>query len=206
MHEMIDLVDELTDCGAQVLTPCCDIANVEQLQKMVHESSRYMPPIEECIQSAMLLRDSVFERMTWDDWVQSTRPKVQGSWNLHITIPLGMDFFLFLSSISAIIGQVGQSNYAPGHTYEDGLCRHRNSIGECTSVVNLGMLITKGVIVETKGLLALLRKMGQMMEISQDEMFALLEHHCNPRNHTNDPKACQTIFEVEIPSTIRENG
>ncbi|KAI1491045.1 KR domain-containing protein [Biscogniauxia mediterranea] len=200
------LVDQLTNDGAQVLTPCCDISNLEQLRDVLEESSHYMPPIRGCIQSAMLLRDSVFERMTWDDWVESTRPKVQGSWNLHVAMPKGMDFFLFLSSVSAIIGGVSQSNYAAGNAYKDALCRYRNTIGERASVVNLGMLVAEGVVAETEGLLASLRKMGQMMEISQEEMFALLEYHCDPQNQFHGAQACQTIFGIELPSTIREKG
>ncbi|KAI1497576.1 putative polyketide synthase [Biscogniauxia marginata] len=200
------LVDHLRNDGAQVFTPCCDISDLEQLRDVIEESSHHMPPIRGCIQSAMLLRDSVFERMTWDDWVESTRPKVQGSWNLHIIMPKGMDFFLFLSSVSAIIGGVSQSNYAAGNAYKDALCRYRNTVGERASVVNLGMLVTEGVVAETEGLLASLRKMGQMMEISQEEMFALLEYHCDAQNDLHDAKACQTIFGIELPSTIRENG
>lgn len=144
--------------------------------------------------------------MTWDDWVESTRPKVKGSWNLHVAMPKGMDFFFFLSSVSTMIGGVSQSNYAAGNAYKDELCRYRNSIGERASVVNFGMLVSSGVVAETEGLLDSLRGMGQMMEISHDEMFAVIEHHCKPQNNAQGPEEYQTLCGIELPSTMIERG
>ncbi|KAI1144225.1 putative polyketide synthase [Hypoxylon sp. FL0543] len=197
------LLEELAGHGVQVLAPSCDIADVTQLQGVVDQALQTMPRIRGCIQAAMLLRDAPFEKMTWQDWVDSTRPKVQGSWNLHETMPRGMDFFVLLSSASAIIGSVCQSNYAAGNSYEDALCHYRNVIGEHTSVVNLGMLVSEGVVAETEGLLSSLRSIGQLMEISQAELFAILEHHCNPENHSQESEDNQTIFGIELPLTIR---
>ncbi|KAI2602809.1 KR domain-containing protein [Hypoxylon sp. NC1633] len=198
------LLEDLAHCGVQVSAPSCDIANMPQLKGAIDQASETMPRIRGCIQSAMVLRDAPFENMSWENWVDSTRPKVQGSWNLHLTMPKGMDFFLLLSSASAIAGGVCQSNYAAGNSFQDSLCHYRNAIGERTSVVNLGMLVTEGVVAETEGLLSSLRALGQLMEISQEELFALLEHHCNPENHSPEPESSQTIFGIELPRTISD--
>ncbi|KAI0173624.1 putative polyketide synthase [Hypoxylon sp. FL1284] len=200
-----ELVEELSQRGVQVLAPSCDVADLDQLEKAVGEASRTMPPIRGCIQGTMVLRDSVIDNMSWDDWTESTRPKVQGSWNLHTTMPKGMDFFLFLSSVSGIVGGLSQANYASGNTYEDALCHYRNSIGEQASSVNLGVLVAEGVVAETDGLLLSLRGLGHFMEVSQSEMFALLEHHCHRRDGVASEER-QTVFGIQQPSFFLNSG
>ncbi|KAI1761226.1 putative polyketide synthase [Hypoxylon sp. FL1150] len=179
------LLEELAGRGAQISAPSCDIADLNQLQGALNRALKTMPPIRGLIQSAMVLRDAPFENITWENWADSTRPKVQGSWNLHQTMPKGMDFFLLLSSASEI----------------DSLCHFRNATGERTSVINPGVLTQDSAIAET-GELSSLRSLGQLMEVSLDELFALLEHHCNPENHSQDPENNQTIFGITLPRTF----
>jgi hypothetical protein len=55
------------------------------------------------------------------EWNASIAPKVQGTWNLHrVSVDAGvdLDFFLMFSSVSGIVGQAGQANYASGNCYE----------------------------------------------------------------------------------------
>lgn len=156
----------------------------------------------------------MFEKMTYSEWHESVRPKVQGSWNLHLTMPKGLDFFVLLSSVSAIIGGVSQSNYAAGNAYMDSLCRYRRDVGELTTKsINLGMVVSEGVVAETEGLLASLRGMGQMMEIDMTEFFALLEYVCDPQmgsdvqDHSDVPGGeGQIIFGVQVPSAFGKKG
>ena len=62
--------------------------------------------------------------MTWDDWNASTSVKVQESWNLHESLPTGMHFFVMLSSMAGIFGNVAQSSYYAGNIYQDALARY----------------------------------------------------------------------------------
>lgn len=64
----------------------------------------------------------MFEGMNIEDWNPVTRPKVHGTWNLHnATLASGcnLDFLLLFSSLSGIVGQVGQANYASANTFLD---------------------------------------------------------------------------------------
>ncbi|PMD47671.1 polyketide synthase [Hyaloscypha variabilis F] len=63
----------------------------------------------------MVLRDATFTAMSYKDWQESIKPKVQGSWNLHIALPKGTDFVILLSPACGIFGNVGQGNYVPGN-------------------------------------------------------------------------------------------
>lgn len=56
-------------------------------------------------------KDALLINTTHDDWENITRPRVQGAWNLHETLP-DLDFFIALSSLPGIMGNIGQSIYA----------------------------------------------------------------------------------------------
>lgn len=169
------------------------------------------------------MQDGIFENMSWEDWSESVKPKVLGSWNLHLAMPQGLDFFILLSSISCILGGLSQANYAVGNAYQNALCRYRHAIGErATSAVNLGMLVTEGVVAEDQELLALMRGMGQLMDIEGSEMFALLEHHLAPRRPAHDSggpsqagsrsllyadeEGAQPIFGIQLPAAFVATG
>lgn len=172
-------------------------------------------------------QDTIFENMSWDDWSESVNAKVLGSWNLHLAMPPGLDFFTLLSSISCILGGVSQSNYAAGNAYMNALCRYRRATtpttGERasnTSAVNLGMLVTEGVVSESEELLAVMRGMGNFMEIQGDEMFALLEQHLQPSppppddvgadddddDKDHEMEDAQPIMGIQLPAAMEAAG
>jgi zearalenone synthase (highly reducing iterative type I polyketide synthase) len=88
----------------------------------------------------MVLRDKLFENMTYQEWVESTRPKVQGSWNLHCLLPKTLDSFVVLSSFAGIFGNRGQANYAAAGAYQDALAHFRRSKGLRSVTVDLGIM------------------------------------------------------------------
>ena len=144
--------------------------------------------------------------MTFGDFATSTRPKVQGSWCLHQVMPAGLDFFILLSSISGILGAPGQANYCVGNTYQDALAHHRTTLGEKAVSIDLGMVVSEGVVAETDGLLESLRRKGWYMDISQNELLALLDYYCDPSLAILTPLTCQVIVGIEQLSVIKQKG
>ena len=90
--------------------------------------------------------------MTFDDWETSIKPKVQDSWNLHSMLPRDLDFFILLSSISGVIGNGGQANYAAGNTSMDALANYRIAHGEKAVSLDLGWMEAEGVVAENEKL------------------------------------------------------
>jgi aryl carrier-like protein len=88
-------------------------------------------------------------------------PKVTGTWNLHNeTQSLDLDFFILFSSLSGIVGQPGQANYASANTFLDGFVSFRTSKGlPCTSL-DIGAVEGAGHLVGNNDLLKKMKGTG----------------------------------------------
>ena len=92
--------------------------------------------------------------MTVHDYHTAIAAKVTGTWNLHLAsqdLPSQkqpLDFFTMLSSISGVIGNKGQANYAAANTFLDAFAGYRQSLGLAANTVDLGAIQDVGVIAE----------------------------------------------------------
>ncbi|RJE27111.1 polyketide synthase [Aspergillus sclerotialis] len=186
----------LRDRGTTVSLQSCDIADKEQLKAVLDNCARCMPPIKGVIQGAMVLRDSIFEQMTWTSYMAALLPKVQGSWNLHELAP-DLDFFVLLSSISGFGGNAGQANYAAGGSFQDALARHRAAQGLPAVSIDLGMVSSVGVVAQDQRVSDHLTKMG-LRAVSEEEVLGLVESAIRDPRRT--PTTCQVV--TGIPSTF----
>lgn len=110
---------------------------------------------------------------------------------MHKHLPSNLDFFLLLSSVCSVIGTRGQSNYAAGNSYQDALARHRVSRGQKCISLDLGAILGIGVAAE-KDLTESLERDG-FMGLSKGELFALLDHCCDPSTPLRKPWASQIL-------------
>ena len=147
------LVVDLAAQGAQVKVLCADVADPESFLASMKECAQRLPPIKGVIQMAMVLRDTIIENMSYEDWTMPLRPKVQGTWNLHQYFGHNrpLDFMIFASSISGICGSRGQAQYDAGNTYQDALARYRRNLGLKAVSVNLGIVLDVGVMAGSVG-------------------------------------------------------
>ncbi|KAL4947728.1 hypothetical protein BDW69DRAFT_189927 [Aspergillus filifer] len=208
-----ELIEELSSLDARVYAPECDISQTDSLRKVLAECDAVgLPRIRGCIQCTMVLRDAVFTNMTHDQFTASIRPKVLGSWNLHDLLPTGMDFFVLLSSVGGILGAPSQANYCAGNTYMDALARYRTSLGETAVSIDLGMMVSAGVVAETDGMLESLQRMGYFMEVTEKDLFALLDYYCRrglPGSLDADPDSlskAQIVVGIETPAGMGLKG
>ncbi|KAF2962673.1 hypothetical protein GQX73_g10900 [Xylaria multiplex] len=198
-------VERLKSRGTTVYCPKCDVANTTSLAAVIDYCKANMPPIKGCIQAAMNIQDTMFENMTFRDWSTSLRPKVQGTWNLHRLLPRNLDFFVIFSSVAAIIGSQGQSNYAAANAFEDELARYRLSQGEKAISLNLSLLAGEGYAVENQKVLMQFMTIKQMLLMSQAEVFAILDHYCN-KDLPFDASRSQVVMGLDVPSDIIARG
>lgn len=200
-------VDSLKDLDQEVhvLAPPCDISNKIILSAVIAEAQKTMGPVAGCIQASMVLRDGLFADIDHSQWSAAISPKVQGSWNLHEVLP-NLDFFVMFSSVSGIVGQRGQANYAAGNTYIDMLARHRVANGQKAVSIDLGAIISDGFLAENESIRRRFLANGIMVPLSRDDIFALLEYYCNPKLGILSPQDCQVVVGVNTPQNILAAG
>ncbi|KAM7191954.1 polyketide synthase [Naviculisporaceae sp. PSN 640] len=200
------LVEELADRGVNISTPKCNVANAHQLVTLVKECER---PIKGCINAAMALNDSTFENMSHAQWQSTVSSKVWTSWHLHQVLPKELDFFILLSSVSGVIGNPGQSNYAAGCTFQDSLAKYRQSQGWKATSIDLGAVRDVGVIAESDKLHSkLTSSLRDMRQVTPEELLNTLDLFCDP---VNAPPYSQIILglvsdnpDVEDPSFMQQ--
>ncbi|KAL7940182.1 hypothetical protein V8C42DRAFT_363657 [Trichoderma barbatum] len=185
-----ELVQELEATGCSVHVFACDVSDEASLSSVVDLCKAKLPEIKGCVQGSMVLKDSMFENMTHENFQAALRPKFQGSWNLHKLLPTSMDFFLLLSSATGILGNRSQANYAAGNTYQDALAIHRHSLGLRATSIDLGSILSVGYVAENKSRLKTIPTISSVLEsIREDEIHLILEYHLDSRH----PGSSQTV-------------
>ncbi|KAJ5823826.1 Acyl transferase/acyl hydrolase/lysophospholipase [Penicillium robsamsonii] len=159
-HESQATVRGLVKQGIQVTTRVCDISNETEVQQMFHDLSRCVPPIRGVIQAAMVLKDVHIENMRVHEYYRVMSPKYYGTWNLHRHLPLDLDFFLMLSSISGIVGNATQAAYAAGCTFMDAFAAYRRTLGLPAVSLDLGTIKDVGHLAENKELATKMERQG----------------------------------------------
>ncbi|CAH0050429.1 unnamed protein product [Clonostachys solani] len=202
----LELVDDLTGRGVNIITPKCDVASQESLSQVLDDCEKTMPPIRGCINAAMVLNDSIFENMTHDQWERTVRSKVQTSWNLHTLLPRNLDFFILLSSVSGIIGNGGQANYATGCTFQDALARYRINQGQRALSIDVGAMKGIGVIAETDNLKKTFASATNLVLVEEKELLTFLEIACDPALEFPSPERSQVSMGIVTPRDLLSRG
>lgn len=135
-----------------------------------------MPPIAGALNGAMVLRDSSIPNMGYDDVMDVVKPKVLGSLHLdRIFYNTNLDFFILVSSITCVIGNVGQANYAAANMYMCALAANRRKRGLNAVALNGGAIIGAGYITrETDRALDLTVEKMALMRLSEEDFHQMI--------------------------------
>ena len=132
-----------------------DVTDPADAARLLKEANT-IAPVRGIAHAAGVLDDGVLVQQTWERFAKVLAPKVQGAWNLHaesLRAQMDLDFFTLFSSVAALTGSPGQSNYASGNAFLDGLAYYRRSQGLPAVAINWGPWADVGMAanLETKG-------------------------------------------------------
>ena len=98
-------------------------------------------------------QDAIFDNMTHAKWSRAFLPKTLGSRNLLAQLsPADAPFFILLSSITGIIGNTAQANYASGNTFEDALAQYaRSHLSIAATSIDVGLVADSSHFTATGG-------------------------------------------------------
>ncbi|KAJ5429252.1 hypothetical protein N7491_006268, partial [Penicillium cf. griseofulvum] len=125
-----NFIEAMAHQGATIRTLPLDITCRRSLWTCYREISHTMPAVGGVINGAMILQDSVFENMEYEQFLKVIKPKVEGTKLLdELFYDTPLDFFIVTSSITAAIGFSGQSNYSAANTFMTSLMYQRKKRG-----------------------------------------------------------------------------
>lgn len=140
-------IDSFKGTGATVKVLPMDVTDKHSVESAVKTIRATCPPIAGVAHGAMVLHDSLFSRMSTDKMQEILGPKVDGANNLEdVFYEDKLDFFVMFSSVSSVLGNAGQSLYATGNGYLNGLARQRRKRGLAASTFDIGRVVGIGYV------------------------------------------------------------
>ncbi|KAK9800099.1 hypothetical protein SCARD494_01892 [Seiridium cardinale] len=135
--------------GCRVIIQDCDVADENDLLRLLERcyQTLSLPPIRGVVNGAMVLDDTVLERMSFVQWLRAVRPKIDSSRNLHKHLK-DVAFFIMLSSVAGVVGHMSQANYAAGNTFQDALARSRTRRAQPAVAIDLGAVGSVGYVAQ----------------------------------------------------------
>ncbi|KAM0454086.1 hypothetical protein ACHAO4_004834 [Trichoderma viride] len=163
--------------------------SVASLQDVCRAVKQAMKPIAGVFLMTMDLRDRGILQLSHDDWFTAAGPKVDGAINLHQALEhCDLDFFTLFSSISYVVGQVGQANYSAANAYLTAFTQFRHEQGLPAGVLNVGVVDDVGYVVENPALLDQFRALN-FYTLGENELLDALTYtlsHQHPAASSSD--------------------
>ena len=169
------ILAEAENLGCQILNEKVDISNHKALTSKLKNLNSKFPEIKGLIHSAAVIEDANLENLNSEQIHKVMGAKALGAWNLHRSLlEHQLDFFICYSSISSMLGNISQANYAAANAYVDGLVQYRRSHGLPGLSINWGVIGDVGVVARDEKLRKHLSQFGLTPIQSQDGLDCML--------------------------------
>ncbi|HVE15789.1 MAG TPA: beta-ketoacyl reductase, partial [Chthoniobacterales bacterium] len=169
-------VRELSAGGARIEVVAGDVSNAEQMKILMEEAAAAPFVLRGIVHGAMVLDDAMMKDLSVESFRRVFQPKAAGALNLAALLPGvdTLDFFLFYSSVSAIVGNRGQTSYVVANSLLDALAHSLRGRGIPTISINWGALAESGVVARDEHLVGVLSSAG-IVGLTDNEAFRALE-------------------------------
>ncbi|KAL6231430.1 hypothetical protein BDW75DRAFT_247894 [Aspergillus navahoensis] len=179
--------EELRCQGCEVVYVQGSASEPSDVQRAISQAPK---PIRGVVQLALALKDISLERMKFEDWTVPLAAKVHGTWNLHQAFQdTPLDFFLMFGSIAGVTGMAGQCNYSAANSFIHTLARHRHSLNQPASVLDLGPVADIGYVSRSPELLKNFSGRYECRFVREQEVLdaveALIYHSSSPAHSTS---------------------
>ena len=109
---------EIEDLGVKGFAESCDVSNTEAAAEFCKKVKEEFGAIDFLVNNAGITRDNLIMRMKEDDWDSVIDTNLKGAWNFSKAVLRPMmrnengGSILNITSISGVVGMLGQSNYS----------------------------------------------------------------------------------------------
>ncbi|WP_428910876.1 SDR family NAD(P)-dependent oxidoreductase [Niallia sp. Krafla_26] len=135
--QKLQAIEEIKELGAEVVYYAADVSNYDQMAGIVNELKDKHGPISGIFHCAGVAGDGYIMNKDLERFTGVLTPKYNGTWILHeLTKEDPLDFFVLASSMTALTGAPGQSDYSSANSYLDSFAKARNQLGKQTIAIN----------------------------------------------------------------------
>ncbi|GAB7066829.1 type I polyketide synthase [Mycolicibacterium hodleri] len=134
---LIEEIEERHKCHVHVFA--ADVGVESEVATLLERIRAELPPLAGVVHLAGVLDDALLSQQSVERFRTALAPKAFGAFHLdRLTRDDELDFFIVSSSVSALFGSPGQSNYATANSLLDGVVARRRSRGLPATGVNFG--------------------------------------------------------------------
>jgi acyl transferase domain-containing protein len=132
-------IAEIERAGATVAYAQVNVSDRAGLQRLLDQIDAGPHPLRGVVHAAGVATTASLSALTPADFAAMFEPKVAGGWLLHeLTRSRPLDFMMFCSSTSAVLGSSFLAHYAAANAFLDALAHHRRAEGLPALSVNWG--------------------------------------------------------------------
>lgn len=123
-------IQDIKDSGSEIIIENGDVSNIDFLDGLFEKVSNQYGKINGIFHLAGVAGDRFIKNKTEKEIDQVLLPKIQGTWNIdQLNNKYRFDFVVFFSSISSIVAEAGQVDYAAANAYMDGFAAYGRKKG-----------------------------------------------------------------------------
>jgi len=148
----IRAIRNLEAMGGEVLAQSCDVADRDRMQEVLARARQQFGEIHGVIHSAGVAGAGIIQNKDAATIAQVLAPKMRGARVLdELFADIKLDFFVMCSSLSSVVGGLGQADYCAANAYLDAFARERSlRTGERTVSINWDTWSEVGMAVATQ--------------------------------------------------------
>ncbi len=172
--EAASALADLRKAGVTVEAVTCDVTDRVQLAGVIDRFGKDLPPLKGMVHGAMVLRDAPIRTMSHEDIHAVLAPKIDGALYLHqLTRDHKLDFFICHSSISCLVGNRDQANYAGANKYIETLMAMRQAEGRPSLAIGWGSIGGTGTVARDRQIMDVFLRQG-VYTLSLDKAWATI--------------------------------
>lgn len=168
-------VRQMESLGTEVDVRSVDMTDAGAVRTLIEEAGGSRFALKGILHGAMVLDDAMMEDLTGESFRKVFLPKAVGG--IHLASALadlkGLDFLVFYSSISSLIGNRGQTSYVAANALLDALALSLRAKGIPATSINWGALAEAGVVARDERLGSILSSAGITGLTNQEAVLAL---------------------------------
>ncbi|MFD2671663.1 type I polyketide synthase [Marinicrinis sediminis] len=158
--------------GSRVTVCQADVANLMQMKRVMADIRQQFGAVNGIFHCAGIAGDGYLARKSRDTFAQVMAAKVWGTWVLEqVTMHESLDFMMYYSSLSSLVGSAGQGDYAAANAYMDAFAAWRNRHSKRTVTINWSAWEEVGMAVDHQAL----ERRQQQAGMKTDEALDVLD-------------------------------